>query len=336
MAIDTSGLIAELQKETKNRTIAKEISLAYHSPSEMEKYMTRRPNVAGNELVYPVQARVGEVTQAFQNKFTPKGSVTLTSNPYMARRIKMDFTLSPQLLIDGYTSYLVAKDEGKPETNWSFTQWVWLALLIPQLIEDRKKLIFKGKYVAPTPGTAGDTMKSLDGLGVLIANGLFHGTNPINALQGIGELEDGTEYQQLMDARNLIPVDYRYNVPMKLFMAKSRAEAFIEQKEAALATVIRTNDPDWNKLRGTQITIVGVEEMEGSKRFFITPDGNLEWAYNQLEGISQVQFQQQHRDVDILGDCTVGYGIADNSKVWTNLLDSSSSKASDELEIFSA
>lgn len=121
-------------------------------------------------------AVVGEIIQAYQSAFTPKSSVAFDAEELKLRKVKLDIEFTADDLEKYFESWRVEWNEiGRDEAEWSFPRYLYEVIMMPKIIEEENRNAFKGVFAAPTPGTAGVSLSSVDGLEKKLQDGVAAG-----------------------------------------------------------------------------------------------------------------------------------------------------------------
>lgn len=109
-------------------------------------------------------AKAGEVVQAYQSGFTPKGSVEFDAVDSKLSKIKVDVEFTADDLEKYFDSWMVEWHEiGKDPKEWSFPRYIYEVVLLPKIIEEMNYNAMHGEYTAPTAGQPGLSINSVDG-----------------------------------------------------------------------------------------------------------------------------------------------------------------------------
>lgn len=251
-----------------------------------------------------------ELIQAYQWQYTPKGDQTHDEVLNSLQRLKVDVRFTAEDLDKYFDSWHAEwVEQGKSMKEWSFPKFIVDTVINPKIQEELElSLAFSGSYAAPTPGTAGVTINSADGLGTKIAAAILAGDiTPI----ATGALTTGTIVAQVEAFVDSLPIAYR-NAPGKLFMSNTWARAFWRNYRANFGTGngVLGNENNMMMIDGTNIQVVGLPSMEGSSRiiFNATQTKNLIYGYKIGESpLPVIRWQEDER---------VLKGLAEFSRFW--------------------
>ena len=294
------------------RRYDKEIWKAITRGITFEKYMRGVPNVT-DEYVSPHSSHT-EFLQPYQSGFQEKGSVSFDARKNKVFHIKMDFLL--QDIYDIYRSYLsFLSDESKDIKDWPFVKYIVYEHIIPGIIEEISILSVKGAYVAPTPGTAGTSISSADGVLTIVANEISGmNLNPIVT----GAITQANVIDAFNDYYDGMHDDYK-GMPGEVFMAPS-VKLMYERAQLETYGATQTYKGPQNEtfIFGTRKKLVEIPEFEGSQRLLHTPKKNLLKLYNKINVPNSVEIQKENRDLKFLLDFHRGYGFGNLYEVFTN------------------
>lgn len=271
------------------------------------EFENKMKSVSGVTDEYVSQnAQISEVLQAYQCEFTPKGAVSINAHINKVRQIKIDMKLNcVDELYRSWTSWLA--DENKKRTEWPITKWIMFNLIVPAIAEELNTMSWSGVYVAPTPGTAGPSIASVNGMGITISDAITAGdivpivTGAITPTNVVDVVE-----QFVRD----MPSVYR-KLPGKVCMSSELAEDYWYDHRAKFGqNMDYSGKPDLKMRIGSSKKIIEpVDAMFGSQRIFFTPDWNLIKMYDKVNMIKNFDVQLDKREICIMGDFKRGWGV---------------------------
>lgn len=280
---------------------------------EFEQYMTKVSGVT-DEYVIPSSSAT-ELLQPFQSAYTTKGAVNFDAYINKVRRIKMDYTLTADdidKISRSYTSFLY--DEGKKPSEMPIVKYIIENHFIDKIRVELNAMAGTGVYAAPTPGTAGASIASTDGILTKIAAEIL-ATNITPIVTGVLGASDTLTKTELF--HDSLPSKFR-SMPGVLFMSSTNALYYQRNYRTAFGG---TNDQAAKgnlKLDQTKKEIIGLDCFEGSDRILFTPKNNLLCMYDKVYAPSTFEVQQDKRDVNIFTDFHRGYGFGNLSEVFVN------------------
>jgi hypothetical protein len=236
------------------------------------------PRACDNTYSAP-NAVATELLQAYQYQFTPKGSVELDAQEYKLQKIKVDIVITGEDLESLWDTYMVEWHEiGKDPIEWSFYRYVYEQIYMPKIEEELNKNAWSGIYVAPTPGTAGLSINSVNGLGTNIAADITSGALTEYAT---GVFVDNTMVNQIESWCDSLPIPYR-DQPGVIRMSNTNMKKYFRDYRAnfGFGNGVAGNENNELRVDATNKRIVGMNSMEGSNRILFSPDvtRNLIWG----------------------------------------------------------
>lgn len=226
------------------------------------------------------EVSIGNVVQPYQSAFTPVNAETYDGVDSFLRPIKVDLIYDDVQLEKFFSKWNANHFTPDPEKKKKYFQFLLDDVILPKAMEDLNNVSWKGQYVAPTPGTAGAMLDSVDGWKVNIANQitagrltpLATGAWPVAPTIGNGEVID-----YIRAFCNLIPEPYRY-AKGTLHMSKTKAQLYSDDYREKYQRGVQVPTDraglflkvdDYNK------TISGKTSMEGDDRIILNFD-NME------------------------------------------------------------
>ena len=274
------------------------------------------PMITESDMYRSANVSLGEVVQAFQKGFTPKGDLTFAPNEIRLRNIKADVTIDPDDVKAKWLGFLASLTE-QDRTQWPIVRYlleVHLAERIPHDMETQA--YFKGVYAAPTVGTAGTASAALDGLKKLIDDGITAGT--INALT----LAAAPSASNIFDtvekiADNVLTANPALEgVSMNICMAPSWIRSYFRDKRNTHGTDVNYSTTGINTVDFVpNFKLVGLPSMEGTNYMFVTPGDNMVHL-RKSNGMSTPNVQLFDRQVKVLVDWYEGIGFLYNQLVF--------------------
>lgn len=251
-------------------------SAKIHSLMRQELEFERElPFVQADYAYTGVEVTAGSVLQPYQSQFTPNNAETFDGITSILRPIKVDLQFDDEQMQKFYSKWAANWFDPDPEgKRMTYAQYVIQNHIMPLVLEDLNKASWNGSYSAPTPGTAGAVLDSVDGFATQIATHITDGRfTPINT--GV------TPTYNVATVRtwcNSIPEPYRYRRG-KIFMSKSHAQVYSDNYKSTYAgnsAVINDQAVQGLRLRVDDYNkeIVGVTAMEGSDRIICVFDNH--------------------------------------------------------------
>lgn len=162
MPIDISGTAADLNiragmiKDAFNSTLKQDfVSMEMFTPVRTAGTYSA-PNL-----------ETGDIIQAYQGAFTAKNNVSISAEKLELQEMKVDILWTEAQLNSFLKKWKPQNSQfgDTPLNNKFFVDFLMMNYIYPKMREELEtKLVFKGEYLAPTPGTPGVTINSCDGL----------------------------------------------------------------------------------------------------------------------------------------------------------------------------
>lgn len=268
-------------------------------------------SIITDSSVYEVSgSQIGEVLQPYQSMFTKKGNLDFSPKSIPLRQMKIDWEDNPSVLFGNWLGFLA--DNNVDRKQWPFIKWLIEEKLIPKSREDRELLAyFKGTYLAPTPGTAGDAIDVMDGLGKQIDDGLTAAT--INQITLNGGLTTSNIFDQVEAFVNGLP-DTWEGRGVKVCMSKRWAKAYLTDKRNTLGT-----QPSYEKgsagVDFTDTEVKGLASMSGTDYIFATVPANLAHIKNRKKA-EDFQVEGSKRTVSVYSDWSEAISFLEDDLVY--------------------
>lgn len=219
-------------------------------------------------------ATVTEIIQPYQWQYTPKGGVTFNAVENKLQPIKVDVKLTADEIAVFWDSWKVEWfDVGKDPIEYSFYRYLYEQLYTAKIMEELNQMEWSGVYAAPTPGTAGNSIASMNGLKKKIGDAITAGSlTEITT----GPILTGTIVDQIESFCDSIPQPYR-DLPGRIIMSSTLARAYWRNYRGLFGTGNGVAGNPNNELRidATNKMIVQNISMDttSSQRMIFVPDG---------------------------------------------------------------
>ncbi len=273
--------------------------------------------VLRNDSIYEAtEATIGELLQPFQKQWTPKGEAAFTPATIRAYKIKVDYEVYPDDIEDTWLGFLA--DNSLNRRDWPIIRYLIENLITPRVADDLEtKAVFNGVYAAPTAGTAGAAVDSMNGLRKIINDAITASTiSPIT--MGAIPVSDVDFVTYVEDFVDQVNVRYR-NEQMPLLVNEDLAfrykRGFHEKYNVNYAQA--TDD---SRVRFRRVNIVGAPSMAGSDKLVMTPSTNMKKIMRR-DNVGNYALEQEDRKVKIWSDFSMGLGFIMHQVVFTNDLD---------------
>lgn len=254
MAIEVEDVVAQFGAYyiDQGQNIA-QLRTKMYQPSETAAYFQNRPTI--NTEWRSTLSQMNSVLQPFQKAWTPKGDLAFEPNSGQLFHIKIDNDETPDDLESSYLGFL-DNIEDNDRANWPFVKWFIEVHIIPKSQEDYELYeSFLGVFAAPTPGTAGATGTSMNGIRKVIRTyntagrtGLDNGPIATGALA-----TDPSDFVRQVEAwADAIPYLFRNKMDF-VFMSDSNATLYKRGKRILYGK-------DYNFINGAPSNLDTVED----------------------------------------------------------------------------
>jgi len=272
------------------------------------------PFVQADYIYTGQDAAIGQVIQPYQHQFTPVNAETFDGIDNTLRPIKIDLQFTAEQLEKFFSRWMPNWFTPDPEdTRVNYAQLILERLVLPKAMEELNLASWKGEYSAPTPGTAGAILESVDGFKTNIADQISAGRlTPITT----GVIDSANMLDQVRQFCNDVPEPYRYKRG-KIFMSKTNAQYYSDSYKGAYLgnsavitgeniTGLRLRVDDYNK------EIVGVTAMEGDDRFIMVFENEMSMIVGTRTGYPQYfqfRFEPEDRNLKVFAEIYRFYGF---------------------------
>lgn len=309
---------------TASRMFSKDLQTKTRLGLEMETLLPQR--MSDGEYYVVENAEADEILQPYQGTFTPKGEVTHSESSIRVRPIKMDMEFTEVQLEKWWNSWMVDRfDVEKDPESWSYWRYILEKELIPKINDDLNSVAWLGSYAAPTPGTAGDAVDSVDGFKKVIADSITSLAIPAanvitttaltssNARDKIELFLDGIPEEITKKGGRILcsPAVRRY------YFRDYRAE--FTQSPGPFPT---NNMPQKVFIDDYNVSIEAVASMAGSGRIIFLPNNrpnNMVWVARTGKPVyPQFIFKSQARVLQMYATIYRGFGFEYPAEIFVN------------------
>jgi hypothetical protein len=263
---------------------------------------------------------VGEVAQAYQVGWTPKGQLDISPEEYMVRYMKVDKEVDPNELRQTYLADVI------PGATAEENEIVRLFYkdMMTRSAEDTDRALIQGKYKAPTAGVAGSAMEMVDGLLEVTKRFVDSGKIAPFAADSMDETNTCLALRELWKE---LPEKYRYNPKLRCYLFNNTWDKYVESYEANYGTL--QDKQDKKHIRNTQCPVQVLPHGEGSDMVLFTMEGNIRLFNNRPADAFKFEVQRDKRMLNYMQDWAagIGYVIAgredkpESQYVWCNEFD---------------
>lgn len=230
--------------------------------------------------------RLEKILQPYQKGFTPHtDKLKAYPEETIVKGIKINYELDSDELDTIMRSVLNHLTRGKKtkldtKSAAKIMNWIFSNIAITQAREIETDIFYTGRYAAPTPGTPGDAVDSVDGIEKKIEDAVTAG---MIAEITLGAYTDTTTFAHAEDYVKQLPAAVKYSgKKILLNCSPEYHEAAFYSRRADLGPNANYSENFEIKL-GPQKNIVlnPLISMAGKKRIFNTLPGNMIWCHNQ-------------------------------------------------------
>lgn len=253
---------------------------------------------------------IGDLLQPYQHAFTPRNAIDFDGIKTDLKPIKLDMEINAQQLEKFFTRWRPDFFTPNPDQQVGFLQSIY-SHIASKWMEELNRMSWAGVFAAPTPGTPGAVLTSIDGYAFNVAAQITAGRlTPINT----GVLTPLDAVDQVRAFCEDIPEPYRY-APGMIFMSKTFAQAYADDYQTKYPTrAVTENTPDALYLRVDHYnkTIKGVTAMEGSSRFACVMNNAPSMIVLTRTGYPtypELRFEAIDRRLKVFAEIYRGYGF---------------------------
>lgn len=260
--------------------------------------------------------QVGKILQQYQKAFTPKGSVTFKPVEVDLKPVKIDQQFNPSDLVYSWLGFLTSNNTDR--TTWPFVRWFIEYYLLNQVFEDLEMdTVYKGAYVAPTPGTAGEPGEVINGVKKIINDGIAGMTQIATGALAIDPVDFVTQVEEFVKQ-----VDKRFwRVNMTLNFNPDLEVRFVEGMQKKYNMNYAQVSDTMSVRNFSNIRVKGRMSMDGSDKWWMTPIENAVFAVKGFSNATGFELEKVDRNVKIWTDFHIGLGFLQKDLVFTNDLD---------------
>ncbi|MGK4567831.1 hypothetical protein [Flavobacterium sp. 3HN19-14] len=273
---------------------------------------TAKPIIHDGEVYRFSNVVFQEIIQAFQKQFTAKGNLTFKPNEIRLRNIKIDLSLYPDDVKGSWLGFLGSLTD-QERKNWPIVRYLLESEVVPQLKMDLEtKAYFKGVYVAPTPGTPGNAADCMDGIKVMLDEGIAD-----NSMQMLTLPEEPSK-TNMFDSFELIADqldDTLSAVPVTIYASTKNVKAYLRDKRNTHGSDVNYDGKKITIDFADNVKIVGLPSMAGSNYIWATPDFNYLYLRRQ-NGMSEPNVEESKREVFLMLDWWEALGFGYNELVY--------------------
>ena len=309
MPITISGTADALNQF--HTTFAANIKKAWMEGLELENRIT--PTPCEHTYAAP-NVTLSDIVQPWQVAFTPNNSETFDSVENVLKPIKIDIQytiLEIEKFFDKWKVEWVELGGGKSPLEWTFPRYMWEKCILPKVVHEMNSNAWHGVYAAPTPGTPGASVDSVDGFGKVIADAITAtDITPITT----GPPVSTTMVAQVETFCDGIPQPYR-DAPGSIYMSKTNARLYARdyRNKYGYGVGVSGNTNEALMVDATNKRIIGLANMEGSDRWWFSPEAgtnNIIFGVKKgLPSLPIIRWEQFERTIKGMAEFYRFYGF---------------------------
>lgn len=250
----------------------------------------------------------GEVLQPYQGAFTKKGSITDSEVAYKIRPIKIDLEWTEIQLLKWHSAWRVNWFEaGRDPLEWSYPRYIYDRVLMPKMLEELNTLAWSGEYAAPTAGTAGASINSVDGYAKVLADLITAGTVPAGNVIGITAPTTTNIREMVEQFLSGIPTALTRNGGQVLMSTTNRRNFVYDYRGEFMHTNTLTQPETGQRsvyVDDFNVTLTPVAAMGSSNRLIFLPNdhNNMKVATRRgFPAYPELQFFRSPRTLQVTG-----------------------------------
>lgn len=306
-----------------SRMFSQDIQTKTRLGLEMERLLPQRQSTG--EYYVVENAEADEVLQPYQGAFTPKGEITHNEISIRVRRVKMDLQFTEVQLEKWWNSWMVSRfDAEKDPMQWTFPRYIVEKEIMPKFQDDLNTISWTGQYAAPTPGTAGDAVDSVDGFKKIIADSITSLAIPAANVITTTALSASNARDKIELFLDSIPPHITAKGGRILMSPTLRRYYFRDYRAEFTQSpgpFPTNNAPRELMVDDYNVSLQAVATMEGSGRIIFLPNGreNMVWVSRAGAPVyPQMIFKTKSRVLEMYATIYRGYGFEYPQEVYVN------------------
>jgi len=271
-----------------------------------------------DDTVYKLaQLTIQKIVQSFQKGWTPKHATAFTPNELKLYHFKVDEDIWPDDIEASWLGFL--SSDSVSRSDWPLIKYLiehpdqgYLAKINSDMEMEEYG---HGVYVDPTPGTAGDTGKSMNGLIHQLQSGVNAETMNSVDIQALDKLTIFDQVELFVDGI----ADVYQHVKMDVCMSPNWAKAYFRDKRANGFYDYKSSRDINAEIDFTPQQVKALPSLSGSDVIFATPKPNILHLTKKSKNKTNIKIEEYRRNVSFFCDWWEGVGFGMNGAVWTNL-----------------
>lgn len=273
------------------------------------------PVITESDVYRSAHGALGEIVQGFQKAFTAKGDLTFKPNEIRLRNAKIDLALYPDDIKGkwlGFLSSLTIQERA----DWPIVRYLLEKHVAPQIPHDMEtKAYWGGSYIAPTPGVAGTTAGTIDGLKKLIDEGLAAGSVNAVALSAVPSASNMFDTIEEISDNIMVSNPLLAGVKVRMYMDPKYLRDYFRDKRNTHGTDVNYNAASPTVDFTPNLELVGLPSMAGSGYIWATPVDNY-IHLRKVNGMQSPKVEESKREVFLMLDWFEGIGFEYNELVY--------------------
>ena len=262
------------------------------------------------------QLTMGHIVQSFQKGWTPTNAAAFLPNELRLYQFKVDEDINPDDIEASWLGFLAGTTQDKQ--SWPLIKFLieepnsgYLAKILTDMEVNEYG---GGIYVAPTPGTAGSTGHSMNGIIKQLQVGVDAQT--MNSID-IETLDKSSIFDQVETFRDGISELYQ-NVKMNIFMSPKWELLYKRDKRANGFFFLSSANEVTSGVDFTPQAVVGLPSLSGTDVMFATPQTNFLHLTKRATNKTNLRIEEAKCTVSLMADWWEGIGFGMDAAVWTN------------------
>jgi hypothetical protein len=278
------------------------------------------PLISGVQDTYVAdEVTVSELIQAYQKGFTPKGGVSIAPEILRTFGLKVDFVFTPKDIEKTYLGHL--KTSGSKPYDLPLERYI-INRLMEKIGEELGYVTVNGVYVAPTTGTAGNMVDSMDGILHTLAD-LITATKI--APTTTGDVTADNIIDKIIVVWKSIPEKYRMK-KMTCWLSETHLYNYFEKRKSLYGTH-QDYVPGKTVVDFTNCALRALPNSGATDRIIITFADNLVLLEDGTAEDQVFEVEKSERQVKVMFDFKRGAGFlisgpagatVDTQYVWCN------------------
>jgi len=274
--------------------------------------------VKTDDTVYKLaQLTIQKIVQSFQKGWTPKHATAFTPNELKLYHFKVDEDIWPDDIEATWLGFL--SSDSVSRSDWPLIKYLIEHPDQGYLTKINSDMELEeyghGVYVEPTPGTPGDTGKSMNGLIHQLQTGVNAETINSVDIEALDKLTIFDQVELFVDGI----ADVYQHVKMDVCMSPTWAKAYFRDKRSNGFYDYKSSRDINAEIDFTPQQVKALPSLSGSDVIFATPKPNLLHLTKKSKNKTNIKIEEYRRNVSFFCDWWEGVGFGMNGAVWTNL-----------------